>query len=137
MGLRGDLNGRSHSLSRMVESSMTASAVGSGGVDVLSTPTMILLMEMAARDAVAEELEDGEVTVGVHVDVKHLAATPVGDRVTVAATVTSVADGRIEFLVEARDSRRLIGRGNHTRAVVDLQRFISSLEKPLDRADRI
>lgn len=122
--------GLSGKVSRTVDATMTASAVGSGGVDVLSTPTMILLMEMAAVEAVSGALARGLVTVGTGVNVRHLAATPMGDTVTAAAEVTALEGRRLTFAVEARDSERIVGTGTHVRMAVDLQRFMSSLREP-------
>jgi len=122
--------GLSGEVSRTVDATMTASAVGSGDVDVLSTPTMILLMEMAAAEAVSGALARGLVTVGTGVNVRHKAATPLGDTVTAAAEVTAVDGRRLTFAVEVRDSERVVGTGTHVRMVVDLQRFMSSLRRP-------
>src|SRR6056297_1339201 len=96
VGLTGEV-------SRAVDATMTASAVGSGDVDVLSTPTMILLMEMAAEEAVSGALARGFVTVGTGVNVRHQAATPLRDTVVAVAEVTAVEDRRLTFAVEARD----------------------------------
>ena len=94
---------------------------------VLATPVMILLMENAALDAVRRYLEPGESVVGTAVDVRHLAATPVGHEVRVEATVTRVEGRRIEFSVTARDETEEIGRGSHERMVVDLGRLAERL----------
>jgi predicted thioesterase len=112
---------------RTVDATMTASAVGSGAVDVLSTPTMVLLMEMAAVEAVSGALADGCETVGVQVNVRHSAATSMGDTVTATATVTAVEGRTLTYTVEARDTGKIIGTGTHTRVAVDLQRFLASL----------
>jgi fluoroacetyl-CoA thioesterase len=90
---------------------------------VLATPVMILMMENAALNAVREFLEPGESVVGTAVDVHHVAATPVGSRVTAEAEVTQVDGRRIEFKVSARDEIEEIGNGTHERRVVDLHRL--------------
>jgi len=91
--------------------------------NVLATPVMILAMENAALDAIRPFLEPGESAVGTGVDVRHLAATPVGHRVEAEAQVTK-ADGRhLEFEVSARDEIEEIGRGTHHRTVVDVARM--------------
>jgi fluoroacetyl-CoA thioesterase len=90
---------------------------------VFATPMMIRAMENAALNAVREYLERGESAVGTAVDIRHLAATPVGHQVTATATVTKVDGRRIWFDVSARDETEEIGRGTHERMVVDLKRL--------------
>jgi len=94
---------------------------------VLATPMMILAMENAALNAIREYLEPGETAVGTAVDIRHLAATPVGQSVTAEAEVTGVEDRRIVFVVTARDDVEEIGRGVHERMVVDRQRLTQHL----------
>jgi predicted thioesterase len=100
---------------------------------VYGTPFMIYLMEVAASHAVHCALPPGWVTVGVDVNVRHLAATPIGRTVTAKATVTAVAERLISFAVEAHDGVNLIGKGSHTRAPVELKRFEAGLAKARDR----
>lgn len=95
---------------------------------VLATPLMILAMENAALNAIRSYLEPGESAVGTAVDVRHIAATPAGQRVTAEAEVTLVEDRRIVFAVTARDEIEEIGSGTHERMVVDLQRIARRLE---------
>jgi fluoroacetyl-CoA thioesterase len=90
---------------------------------VLATPVMILFMENAALNAVREFIEPGQSVVGTGISLRHLAATPVGHRVTAEAEVTKVDGRRIEFTVRARDEIELIGEGTHERMVVDLLRL--------------
>jgi fluoroacetyl-CoA thioesterase len=90
---------------------------------VFATPVMILFMENAALNAVREFIEPGESVVGTGVNLRHLAATPVGHRVTAEAEVTKVDGRRIEFKVTARDEIELIGEGTHERMVIDLPRL--------------
>lgn len=90
---------------------------------VLATPIMILVMENAALNAIRPFLDSGESAVGTLVDVRHLAATPVGQHITAEARVTEVSDRRVVFAVTARDEVEEIGRGTHERAIVDLQRI--------------
>lgn len=96
---------------------------------VLATPMMILAMENAALAAMRPFLEPGETAVGSHVDVRHLAATPAGRKVTATAEVTQVSGRRIAFLVRASDDERLIGSGTHERILIDIARFTASLAK--------
>ena len=92
--------------------------------EVYGTPLMIYLMELASAKAIAPYLPGGWVSVGTAVNVKHLAATPIGLTVTATATVTAV-DGRlVSFAVRAHDGVELIGEGTHVRAMVDMERFM-------------
>jgi fluoroacetyl-CoA thioesterase len=90
---------------------------------VFATPMMIMAMENAALNAIRAYLEPGESAVGTAVDVRHLAATPVGHDVTAEAEVTRVDGRRIEFNVTARDEKEEIGRGTHERMVIDMRRL--------------
>jgi fluoroacetyl-CoA thioesterase len=94
---------------------------------VLSTPVMIMAMENAALNAIKPYFEAGESAVGTRVEVRHLAATPVGRRIVAAAEVTGVAGRLIEFRVSALDGAEEIGRGTHERAVIDLAKFSARL----------
>lgn len=100
---------------------------------VLATPIMVLVMENAALNAVRSYLEPGESALGTVVDVRHLSATPVGQRVTAEAEVVEVDGRRIAFAVTARDEVEEIGRGTHERMVVDLRRLSQRLAIKSDR----
>lgn len=101
----------------------TAPRVGSGKIAVLATPVMINLIEEAALAAIEDALPDGVQSLGTHLDVSHIAATPVGMRVTAEAKVTSVDGRKVEFEVSAKDETDLIGKGHHSRVVVSAERF--------------
>jgi fluoroacetyl-CoA thioesterase len=94
---------------------------------VLATPVMIMIMENAALNALKPYLDAGESAVGTRVDVRHLAPTPIGQRVIGEAEVTAVDGRRIEFTVRARDASEEIGAGAHERVVVDLARLAKRL----------
>jgi predicted thioesterase len=96
---------------------------------VLATPVMILIMENAALNAIKPFLDAGESAVGVAVDVKHLAATPVGHEVCATAEVIGVDGKRIDFKVSASDGKEEIGKGSHQRIVIDLRSFNERLAK--------
>ena len=113
----------------MVEETHTASHLGSGGVEVLATPVMIALMEDAARSSVDSKLGQGQLSVGVGLNVSHLAATPVGMRVTARAELVAVEGRRLTFKVEAHDEREKIGEGTHIRAIINLDRFMARLQE--------
>ncbi len=107
----------------------TARHLGSGGIDVFSTPSMIALMEHAALNAIDPLLPDGRASVGTAVNITHTAATPLGHRVTARAEVIEVDRRRVEFRVAAYDEDGLIGEGLHTRFVIDTDRFLENVAK--------
>jgi predicted thioesterase len=90
---------------------------------VFGTPMMIMEMELASADAIAGDLEPGWVTVGTEVDIRHLAASPVGAKVRTTARVIAVERRVIRFAVEAFDGERRIGEGRHARGLVNLATF--------------
>ena len=95
---------------------------------VFATPMMVTIMENAALNAIRDYLDPGESAVGTAVNIRHLAATPVGHRVTAEAIVTKVDGRRIEFTVSARDEMEEIGNGTHERMVVDMARIAKKLD---------
>jgi fluoroacetyl-CoA thioesterase len=107
----------------VVNEQKLASYLGSGGVDVYSTPAMIALMENAAIKAVDHLLPDGSITVGSAIAVRHLAATPAGLEVRAHAELLEVDGRRLKFRVEAFDPSEKIGDGTHERFVVDRERL--------------
>ena len=119
-GLRGQA-------SAAVTTSRLAPSVGSGGAPVFASPMMIALMEGAAVDCVEALLPTGHESLGTHLDVTHLAATPEGLTVTATATLALVDGRKLVFDVDAHDGVELIGRGRHTRIVVDTTRFMARL----------
>jgi fluoroacetyl-CoA thioesterase len=114
--------------SLIVGEAHTAKHLGSGGVEVLATPVMIALMEDAARSSVDSHLDQGQLSVGVNLNVSHLAATPVGMRVTARSELVAVDGRKLNFKVEAYDEREKIGEGTHVRAIINLERFMARLD---------
>ncbi len=102
---------------------LTAALHGSGLVPAYATPAMIALMENASVAAIQAYLDPGQTSVGIEINVKHLAATPVGMKVRARAEVTAVDGRRVSFQVQAWDDREKIGEGTHVRAIVDDARF--------------
>ncbi|HEY7347499.1 MAG TPA: thioesterase family protein [Ktedonobacterales bacterium] len=121
-GLRG-------SSSLVVAEEHTAAHFGAGGVHVFATPMMIGLMENAAFSAVQQVLPEGQSSVGSRIDIRHLAATPIGMKVTTTAELLEVDGRRLVFRVEARDEKELIGEGQHERFIINLERFLSRIEE--------
>src|SRR5437588_2107541 len=109
----------------------TAPFVGSGRIAVLATPVMINLIEAAALAAVEHLLPAGHQSLGIHLDVRHFAATPIGMHVVATAELTAVDGRTLSFRVEARDDKELIGSGSHQRVVVNVARFDERLQKKL------
>jgi len=96
---------------------------------VLSTPWLVSFLEKAGREALRPVLEDGENSVGMEVEVKHLAPTPIGQTVTCLARVIRVDDRVVDFQVEASDESELIARGFHKRAIIEMVRFARRVTK--------
>jgi len=112
----------------------TAPRVGSGRVPVLATPVMINVIEAAALAAVEHLLPAGHQSLGIRLDVRHFAATPVGMRVSATAELTAVDGRRLIFKVEAHDEKEPIGDGSHERVVVNVARFDQRVQKKLSGA---
>lgn len=106
----------------------TAMAYGSGLLPVFSTPAMIALMEEAAVACTEQYLEEGYSTVGTALNVRHLAATPVGMGVRARAQLTEIAGRKLTFQVEAFDDREKIGEGTHERFMILADKFMSKVQ---------
>jgi fluoroacetyl-CoA thioesterase len=109
----------------------TAPFVGSGRVRVLATPVMINLMEAAALDAVEKLLPAGHQSLGIRLDVRHYAATPVGMRVRATAELVKIDGRTLDFRVEAHDEKEPIDDGLHQRVVVNVERFDQRVQKKI------
>lgn len=101
--------------------------MGSGSAPVFASPAMVALMEAAAVDCVEKHLPAGHQSLGTHLDVYHVAATPEGLAVTATAWLTGVDGRKLTFKVEAHDGTESIGKGTHIRVVVDTPRFMARL----------
>lgn len=119
--------GQTHTCSRTVEEHHLAAHVGSGDLRVLSTPSMIALMEEAAMRCVAPCLEESQTTVGGKIAVSHLKPTAHGRTISATATLTAVEGRKLQFTVTASDDEGLIGEGKHTRFIVDREKFMARL----------
>ena len=116
--------GMKGTVSTSVEREDTASEVGSGSLLVYATPCMVALMEGAACEAIADAIPEDKTTVGIELNISHLAATPVGMDVRAEAEVIGVEGNIISFSVVAYDEAGKIGEGTHKRAIVTSQRFL-------------
>lgn len=111
----------------------TAAAVGSGMLEVFATPMMIALMEKTACESVAPYLEEGSGTVGTELNVKHVAATPIGMQVTCETELVEVDGRRLVFRVKASDEAGLIGEGTHERFIINNEKFQSKANGKLNK----
>lgn len=111
----------------VVRETNTALAMGSGSLHVFATPSMIALMEQAACNAVAACLDEESTSVGTLVNITHDAATGMGKKVTVTATLTAVEGRKLVFEITAADEDKQIGKGTHERFIVNKEKFMAKL----------
>lgn len=109
----------------------TAKVMGSGELDVFSTPVMVALMEEAAWRCVASELEEGQGTVGTSMNVQHISSTPVGMKVTAKAILVEINGRELVFSIEANDEKSLIGKALHSRAIINNEKFFAKTQSKL------
>ena len=128
MGAKVEL-GRQYQRQTRVEEWMTAEKAGNKGVDVLSTPMLVQLIEEAAIACILPLLAENEVTLGSHIDLTHLAPTPVGFIVRTEVEVIGVDGRRINFAVAAFDEREKVAEGTHERYIIDRTKFLANLEE--------
>ena len=119
--------GKSATASTTVKDTNTAKAVGSGSLDVFATPMMVALMEEAACNCLAGSLGPGQSSVGTQVAIEHTAASPLGAEIIATATVTAIDGRKVSFDISAYDNKNEIGKGSHTRFIIDAERFMSKL----------
>ena len=117
-----------------VTEALTASAVGSGALPVFATPMMCALMENAAMTCLQSFLEEGQGSVGTHLDISHDAPTPVGMEVFAEAEITGVSENgkMVDFAVKAWDEKGPIGAGTHTRAIIKNEKFLAKCNAKLE-----
>jgi predicted thioesterase len=121
--------GRTYQSQTRVEEWMTAEKAGNKGVDVLSTPMLLQLIEEAAVACLGPILSADEVSLGAYVELTHLAPTPVGFIVRTEVEVIGVDGRRVNFAVAAFDEREKVAEGTHERYIIDRSRFLSNLEE--------
>ena len=123
MEIKPGIRGRAE---KVVDSSNIAKTMGSGTLEVFATPAMIALMEEAAVRAL--DLPEGQSSVGTSLDIKHVAATPIGMKVWAEAELVEVDRRRLVFNVEAFDESEKIGYGRHERFIIDIEKFLNKAE---------
>ena len=121
--------GLSAEVTHVVTEDDTAATYGSGLAPVLSTPHLVALMENAAQAALNPHMAEGQSAVGTHIDMRHLAATPVGMDVRVRAELQEVEGRRLRFHIEAWDEVEKIGEATHERFIIDMARFMRGVEE--------
>jgi len=119
--------GLNHQFEKISEARESAAAVASGALDVFSTPSLVALFECAALQAVDPKLPEGQGTVGIEVAVRHLKATPIGQKVRCKVTITQVEGKKISFTGEMWDEQGKIGEGTHTRYIVNQAEFMKRI----------
>lgn len=122
-------------LEQAVTQELTAIAIGSGALPVFGTPFMAAMMENAAMTCLQSGLDEGQGSVGTHLDITHDAPTPVGMKVFAEAEITAVSENgkMVTFKVSAWDEKGPIGGGTHTRAVINRDRFLSKCNAKLEK----
>ena len=119
------LKGLLHSETLVVEHKDTAAVYGSGALEVFATPAMIALMEKTCLESVANKIGEGNTTVGIAVNIKHLKASPVGSTIRCESNLVEVDRRRLVFGVKCFEGETLVGEGIHERFVVDSEKFMS------------
>ncbi|MBN1318827.1 MAG: thioesterase family protein [Anaerolineales bacterium] len=121
--------GLTNTITNTVTTQHLASSMGSGLAPVLATPFLVALCEECARLSVDPFLPEGLQTVGTHIDLYHIAATPPGMQVTIEAELVEIEGQKLRFKVSARDEVEKIGYGEHERFIIDTERFSNRLAK--------
>ena len=126
--------GMTYTVEKTVTPDMTAKAVGSGGLEVFGTPFMAAMMENAAMTALQNFLEEGQGSVGTHLDISHNAPSPIGMQVWAEAEITGVSENgkMVDFKVSAWDEKGPIGAGTHTRAIIKNEKFLAKCNAKLE-----
>lgn len=121
--------GMSFTQKKVVMANETAAKVASGALEVFSTPMLIAFMESTAFSLAQKELEDGDTTVGIAVNIKHLKANLIGDELTCTATLEKIDGKKLDFSVKVFHRETLVGEGEHNRFIVNEEKFLAKLNK--------
>ena len=125
--MKSIVTGVTFELHQVVTPDMSAARVGSGLLDVFSTPAMIALMEKTAFQCLEQFLDSHESSVGGEVNIRHMKPTAIGEKVSCRATITLASGKRVVFDVDVYENEILIGKGTHTRFVIDKESFAKSI----------
>ena len=113
----------------------SATHLGSGTLGVYATPSMALFVELVCRGMIDSKLPEGQASVGIRIDLRHLAPTPVGDTVRIRAEITAIEDNQVFFSAQLWDSKEVIGEALHQRAVIDVERFLRRVRSKAPEGD--
>lgn len=116
----------------LVSQENTAKKYGSGGLEVYATPAMVGLMENASLKAVDPKLPEGFATVGINLEINHLAATPIGMNVRAKAILREVDKKKLTFYVQAFDEKEMIGEGTHSRYIIQVDKFLHRAQEKVN-----
>lgn len=116
-----------------VTNDFTAKTMGSGVMDVYATPAMLALMEKTAFTSVVPYLDEGCGTVGIKVEVEHVASSPVGMKIFCDSELTAIEGRKLIFSVEAFDEKGLIGKGTHERFIIESEKFQEKTDRKLEK----
>ncbi len=119
--------GMTNRFEKTVSEDDTAKKLASGTIEVFSTPMMVAMMECAAKDVVQPSLEEGYSTVGISLNIKHIAATKVNKKVWAVAELIEIDRKRLVFKIDAFDEDKKIGEGTHERFIIENRKFIEKL----------
>lgn len=115
--------------SKVVNESETAAKVASGALEVFSTPMLIAFMENTAFNLAQKELVEGDTTVGISVNIKHLKANLIGDKLSCIATLEKIDGKKLDFSVKVLHGETVVGEGEHSRFIVNEKKFLEKLNK--------
>lgn len=113
----------------IVTHEMTAEALGNAGATVMATPILIQYLELVSIDALMLALEEGDMTLGTAMNMKHIAATPIGGRMHLKAVVGGIGGRHVSFILTAHDDLELVAEATHDRVVVNSERFLQGIAK--------
>lgn len=125
--------GLKESLLLTVEEHHTAASTGSGDVPVLGTPTVLGLAERACVAAIADDLPEGQTSVGSSAEIEHVSPVPVGAQVCADATLRGHHGSRLEFVVVLRSGDEIVAKVKHRRVLVDRERFVAKVERRAEK----
>lgn len=114
---------------KIVLESETANKVGSGGLEVFSTPMLIAFMENTAYKLVQSSLDEGKSTVGIAINIEHLKANLIGDKLVCNAKLEKIDGKKLTFDISVKYEEQIVGKGTHTRYIIDSDRFMEKLKK--------
>jgi fluoroacetyl-CoA thioesterase len=120
----------------IVDENRVASHLGSGSLQVYATPAMVTFIEHTCRQLIEPHLPEGQTSVGVALSVRHLAPTPIGSMVSIRAEIVDIEDQLVQFVAQVSDEIEVIGEAEHTRAIIDVERFLKRVTQKAQATGR-